>query len=223
MIIMNICVSRSPPPVQLEGMHRRPRTAFTVAIAVAKARLFYRLFTLRMASPCFRWLPLPEGPESRATGGDGAGVVPYTSTKDGDTSTNGATSSEDDIRRHHVLLLRAEDAVALQREARALLDSASLGHATLVCEERWRRYVATHLDSERMMKDVVVACEMKRIPGLRRCEFVVTTRNGRTWHWEPFKRAVARMPWPGCLSVARQPPMTAAERTDYGMEKMGDC
>ena len=51
---MNISVSRSPPPVQLEGMHRRPRTAFTVAIAVAKARVFYRLFTLsspRLAPP----------------------------------------------------------------------------------------------------------------------------------------------------------------------------
>ena len=53
-VVMNITVSRSPPPVQLEGMHRRPRTAFTVAIAVAKARLFYRLFTLsspRLAPP----------------------------------------------------------------------------------------------------------------------------------------------------------------------------
>ena len=52
-VVMNITVSRSPPPVQLEGMHR-PRTAFTVAIAVAKARLFYRLFTLsspRLAPP----------------------------------------------------------------------------------------------------------------------------------------------------------------------------
>ena len=63
-----------------------------------------------MASPCFRWLPLPEGPESRATGGDGAGVVPDTTqTKDGDTSTNGATSSEQKTWQH-VLLLRAEDA-----------------------------------------------------------------------------------------------------------------
>ena len=53
-VVMNITVSRSPPPVQLEGMHRRPRTAFTVAIAVAKARVFYRLFTLsspRLAPP----------------------------------------------------------------------------------------------------------------------------------------------------------------------------
>ena len=30
-VVMNITVSRSPHPVQLEGMHRRPRTAFTVA------------------------------------------------------------------------------------------------------------------------------------------------------------------------------------------------
>ena len=152
------------------------------------------------------------------------GIVPDTpQTKDGDTSTNRTTSSEDDIRRHEVLLLRAEDAAALQREARELLDSASLGHATPMLEYRWHKYVATHLDSERMMEDGVVACEIKRIPGTRSCEFVVTTRNGYTWHWEPFKRAVAKMPWPGCLSVVRQPPMTAAERTDYGIEKMADC
>ena len=54
-VVMNITVSRSPPPVQLEGMHRRPRTAFTVAIAVAKARLFYRLFTLSSPRLAPRW------------------------------------------------------------------------------------------------------------------------------------------------------------------------
>ena len=165
---------------------------------------------------------------------DKLGSVEIQNMTDGDISTNVGTSSTnlqmwpseagDDIGGWETLRLHcAEDAVALQREARELLDSASLGHATPMLEYRWRKYVATHLDSERMMKDGVVACEIKRIPGIRRCEFVLTTRNGYTWHWEPFKRAVARMPWPGCLSVARQPPMTAAERTAYGMEKLGFC
>ena len=31
-VVMNITVSRSPPPVQLEGMHRRPRTALTMIV-----------------------------------------------------------------------------------------------------------------------------------------------------------------------------------------------
>ena len=97
----------------------------------------------------------------------------------------------------------AEDAVDPQREARALLDSASLGHATPMLEDRWHRYVATHADGEQMTRYGVAACEIKPIPGVRRCEFVVTTRNGDTWRWQPGRRAHRQMHAP---SSARQPP-----------------
>ena len=60
-VVVNISASRSPPPVQLGGMHRH-RTAFTVAIAVAKARLFYRLFTLRSPRLAPPWrVPVSDG------------------------------------------------------------------------------------------------------------------------------------------------------------------
>ena len=126
--------------------------------------------------------------------------------------------AEDDIGGWETLRLHcAEDAVALQREAGALLDSSGLGHATPILEDRWRRYVVTHADWERMTKGGVVACDVKQIPGLRSYEFVVTTRNGHTWHWRPGGPATQRRPY------AWQPPvtaMTAADRTCYGKEKM---